>query len=108
MSEQVDIVDIEEEILVFLKGFVKKKIDERIFPYEVTPKITKENEIEVMIRDPIFNVEDILMLKSLEKLFKIKYFEFIPDREPDTRYLIMLMKPKKNAIKLAMANLRIL
>jgi hypothetical protein len=102
MEETHQVVQPDEiEILVFLKEFVKKKLEQKLFPCEISDSITKEGEIEIRIPDPIFTGEDVLLLKSLERLFKIEYFEFIPIREPDKKYFLMIMKPKKSAIKTA-------
>jgi hypothetical protein len=105
-EEVADIEDI-EEILVFLRDWVRGRIERELFPIKVDAKIEENREIEVWITNPIFNVRDILMLKSLEKLFKIDYYEFRPNNKPNLEYLLLVMKPKKSAIKFAKKMLNI-
>ena len=91
----------EREILVFLEKYVREKIEKQLYPTEIETKITDLNEIMVWIKGALLTARDIIMLKELEKMFKTDYYEYIEHKGWKDNDLIILLKPKKSAIKMA-------
>jgi hypothetical protein len=101
-----EIEDMEFEILEFLREWVWDQINRNVLVSEMIADIREDEGIRFFIKGPLFNVQELVFLVSLQKFFRIQFMVDPPREKNRTSYLVMIMKPKKNAIKMARKILR--